>query len=233
MWNKIKKIYIGNNLVRPAWWKPWSNTLLYLPFNWNYNDESWKWTTLTLASGSIAYSTTTQWEQYANISSWVILSWLTSNFDINNWTNSQWVYLTSTWVVVWWYAWWPNQTSVPWSENNWYWTGIIFDSNAKILLFKWNWDIQTNVQITRNAWHNIIITQWSWTTKIYIDWTQQYSSSVTYSKRAEKIWLFANPYWTYPNKFTWRYDEFILEQWVWDLAQAKQYYNQTKSNYWL
>lgn len=55
MWNKIQRIYIGTNLVRPTW-KPNANTLLYLPLESDVVDKSGKsWRTFT--TSWISYTT--------------------------------------------------------------------------------------------------------------------------------------------------------------------------------
>ena len=53
MWYKVKKIYQWSNLVRPKW-KPWANTILYLPLKENSNDLSWNWNNGTATN--ITYS---------------------------------------------------------------------------------------------------------------------------------------------------------------------------------
>ena len=50
MWNKIQRIYIGTNQVRPVYkWEPWANTVAYYKFVNDINDYSWNGYNLTWA----------------------------------------------------------------------------------------------------------------------------------------------------------------------------------------
>ena len=54
---KVSSVYIWNwdstaTKVRPAWWTPWANTLVYLKLNWDALDSSWNWNNWTLPSSS-------------------------------------------------------------------------------------------------------------------------------------------------------------------------------------
>ena len=53
MWNKIQRIYVGSNLVRPKW-QPNANTWVYLPLNWDVKDYSWNGRNGSI-SGSFSY----------------------------------------------------------------------------------------------------------------------------------------------------------------------------------
>lgn len=207
------------------WWKPWANTLLYLPFNNNYNDESWNNNTMTLLDwSSPTYWTTSGWEKYATISNTKIWTYL-NDMDISTWTVSNWVYLTTTSLCVCWFYWWP--------ANEWaWWTWLILDANAKIVIFPYAWDIQTNVQITRNAWHNIVFTQWNWVTTVYVDWQSKYTRNWTFTESTKMFRLFKNPYKT-NDPFVWNRDEVIVENKVRTAEEISDYYNQTKADYWL
>jgi len=59
MWNKIQRIYVGQNLVRPKR-QPTSHTLLYCPLNENINDVTWNhtMTSVTWTYGGVTKDST-------------------------------------------------------------------------------------------------------------------------------------------------------------------------------
>lgn len=58
----IKKVMLGSTQIRPAWWTPWANTILYYSFDGNVNDLSWNWYNGTWHNGW-HYSTWIGWQQ--------------------------------------------------------------------------------------------------------------------------------------------------------------------------
>jgi len=214
-----KKIYIRVD----EHWQPWENTLLYMPFSWNYNDSMGNTVSLLYGS-SPTYSTTGQGEQYANISNsrlWTTIDWV----DINTWTNSIWLYKTSTTVdVIWYYG--GNTTG----QSRWG-TGM-FINNTRLTIFEYGWDVDTWVDITLNAWNNVVFTASNWTTKIYVNGALAATKSKTYNKRGNIFRMFYNPY-VAVNNYVWWADELIFENKVRTSDQVLNYYNLTKWNYWI
>ena len=83
---KIKRIYVGTNLVYPIW-KPSSNTQIYMPLNWNANDYSWNWKNGT--ASNITWDSWWKWwcASFNGSSSYISFPSLTttSNTTINCW----------------------------------------------------------------------------------------------------------------------------------------------------
>lgn len=211
------------------WWQPWANTVLYIPFSWNYNDQMWN--TMTLVQWSWpTYSTTTAGEQYGIMSkdNSRITTSLT-NLDINSWTvsvrlNWQEYYTFTSAAVVWWF----------WVGANYRWTGLLFGSEGsrEMIIFVWWGDIHTGQYMPQSTWTHICMTQWSWTTTIYMNGQSIYTTSHTYVKNNDVFGIINNPV-DYSDEYVWWIDEFIVEDLPWTATDVLNYYNQTKSNYWI
>lgn len=94
MWNKIQKIYIGSNLVRPKW-KPDSNVLAYYPFKDDTIDATWK-TTLswTMVQSWLGYKSTVSAsvlcsEQIQFRSFWINVGTYPTSWQPFIWSNSR------------------------------------------------------------------------------------------------------------------------------------------------
>ena len=216
MWNKIQRIYIGTNLVRPKW-HPWADTIAYYPLNstTTVNDQSGNNRNLT-KYWSCAFWTY-QWVDCAYLP-WNTSSYLTCDWDSNtypNFTISIWYYHIS------------NGTTY---NLVYFWSPWIFINTSNQPRFAWANGIPTTPTIT-NAWKHIVCTV-SWTTaKIYINgvaytWTRQTQYS-----------LGTNVKINYPTDSShyskWYLSEIIAESKVRSDTEVLNYYNQTKSNYWL
>jgi hypothetical protein len=226
MWNKIQRIYIGTQQVRPKR-HPWANTLLYMPLNWNttnYWTLWWSWTWNWTAS----YTTLSSWIQVANpwsnayiltpslsdtspltLQCWMLWHWLVRN-DSNNWTRN------FKQLLCWWttngYPTW-NYTNVAYFYNgSWYWTDIEKD------ITKWQ-------LVTLVYWNNWIY----W----YVNWVNFYSDSSKTSFVAKTQWFYIN-YDAHSSRYwNWKYSDLIIERKQRTAQEISDYYNQTKANYWL
>lgn len=216
-----------------SWWKPWTNTVLYLPLESNCNDYSWNWYNWTWNSASYTTSWTTKNVAYFN-GSYIDLS--TFRITEDNTTINVWVKSTSTntWQEIFdanasgsttsttyfWYNW-------PWNVSNQY--------GMQHAVPWWNYSIAyTSWWPFQNVWKNIcVVMNTSWI-KIYMNWILQSASSniswrMVWTPNAS-IWWRKN--WN-TNFFRWYISEFIWENKVWTDTEISNYYNQTKSNYWL
>ena len=188
------------------------------------------WNTMSLLYSSTAptYSTTSQWEKYANV--WWTAIWTTLNsLDIWTWTVSCWLYRTTSNLCVVWFYWWASTDS--WSES-WKWTWLILNTSNQLVIFVYWWDINTNVSISSGAWHNVILTQSNWTTSVIVDWQLKTTVSKTYTKSSWIFRFFSNPY-RLRDYYTWRVDEIICENRAWNQSDWTKYYNHAKTKYGL
>lgn len=204
-------------------WKPWANTLLYLPMTEDFNDHSQNHFTLTNSWVALE-------QNQANIPVWnfngsAYLSWANSSlFNFGDFHLGVWVKLSQikqsqfifagigSWNIFFWYRTysgdkigiWRNtvarDSTAQYSLNTGWWYYISYDRN---------W---TNLSISVNS--NVIGTL---TNNI------SYNTSWWYQIGNDGYWY--NIYWYM--------SELILESKARTAQEILDYYNQTKSNYWL
>ncbi len=221
MWNKIQKIYIGSNLVRPSvppLFTPWANTLLYMEFRGNYNDE--KWNTFTLTWNAPTYWATSSGEKYSIWESGTqlycsALSWFWWDCTVSCRINPT---SESIWRTI--FTYWDRSGS-----GYWYWLQMN-TSNRLYVYRRWgsSYRIDTNQTITSWVWTNIIMTHADRSTIIYINGTQVNSNTYNYSLWNSKLYIWS---------MIWSFDEFIMEDKTWTATEVSDYYNATKWYYWL
>ena len=201
-------------------WTPWANTLIYYKFDWNLNDSSWNnnnWT---------AWWTITYWTNYANLVSWyVTVPNLTYNntYTLSFWfkcTNlSQWTYIVDGLV--------PGYMFFRiWANGS---PKYIYASTD---VPSYSWEKQL-LNPADNNWH--LVTQTSnasWVT-YYLDWVQKATSS-SFSGSYTMNWMRIGRDWNWANNNPWLYAwHFIIENKARTATEISDYYNLTKSNYWL
>ena len=209
--------------------KPWTNTLLYLPLNWdlvdkssNQNNWTWWWTG--------AYSDIIPWSSkkcaYFNSNSYITLTtqpvvW-NPTFTHSCWfkTNSEWIWFMHDF---WYDNYWKRSTLCIFYVNNkrplqdTYWTDIYLWSATDSS--KWN------------TWLHLVYTyNWSWTHKFYINWTLYWSWSwnLTINSWNHK------EIWRRNQSVSWyMMSECIIEDKVRTDDEIQAYFNKTKSKYWI
>lgn len=215
--HEIKNIYIGE-----VTWKPWENTLVYYKLNWNANDESW--------NGNNGTASNITWDSWGDggcasfngSNSYISIPSLTtpSNTTINLRTKTT---MSAEWEFI------QLSTSTQSLELR------IISWKARLEL--WNnpySPYQLTGSKTINDWvrHNICVVK-NWTSyTVYVDWVQDTTgtSSFSISYTNNRVWLHTNGS-SIP--FNWLIDNMIIESSVWDSDYITNYYNSTKSNYWL
>lgn len=212
MWNKIQRIYIGTNQVRPPYWDytPTSNTLVYYRMKEDLNDYSWNNRNLT---GTVTFADN-KMTNTSTLSRTKILSGTTWAFTVSIWTRG-W----NTWGVSendsWWAQWfltakWVNQDNYNWNAIiNWSWrrsggtTAIGTNDDFLLLTFVYNWN-------NRKAYNNGVnfgtTTNCSWNLK---------TTATSFRVGA------------------WVWGQIIIEKWAWSVSDIQTYYNNSKWNYWL
>ncbi len=202
------------------WWvrEPWSNTVLYYPFNSDQTDHVW--------SSSLDTTGTQQTLGYSFSPSnraYVTNPPTTCRF-INIWI--KWV--SSSWNYVQWPSTYIGEVLYDFAhaKDNW---------NQKFQYKNWlnesiYWDA------VRPSSNVVATTTWPWYNMAY--WTD--GSKVVAYLNGSKVWETAvnNGLWTVTTMTLCRYwtfilSEFIGESAIWSDAEVLSYYNNTKSNYWL
>ena len=219
--HELKNAYIGE-----YGWKPWANTLLYMPLNWDTKDEvsgnngTWSWNT--------QYQTLSSWLKVANCDTWSYI--LTPSISMNTaLTLNVWMYHIS----------WDAIVRCDWQENprNFYqsaisptgaWWGWYYGST-----YYW-WGLDWT-----NWWKNIVLTCWSWWIDVYVNWTNIYHNwnITSFVWKTQQRWINVdqskNVWASWRIPWSWYYSNIIVENKVRTAQEISDYYNLTKSNYWL
>lgn len=226
MWYKLTGMYIGNQKIRPNGWKPWANTLLYLPLNSTdtYTDQSWN-SVVTTNNG------TTFWTNY-----WVDCGYFnSSNIQVTTFT------VPSAWTIL------------CWCYNTWtvWWDGHIIDigSSTRRLLTSYDewwpwywalsdWDLIRTTWFTyQNQWILYAFTFENGAQNLIIKWNSiDDSLPTTYS--FSSFTPTAMNVWNEWNNWATRYflgwmSNLIFEDKAWTATEINNYYDQTKWNYWI
>jgi len=216
----LKNAYIGEY----KGWKPWANTVAYYPLTDDFNDHKWTWT---------AYNLTNSWWSITTYG-WVkcaYYSWSTSvysqNTSISFWTTRTivfWGYLlnTGTAPVVWTWIYSYNSLS----------TRVVWYGGSKSSISNYQNYWLNGTSNVYWKWVNIVwISDWS-KMELYVNWQLEASwSNTLYAWSQLKIWWRLWGSWS--EHFTWYVNEIILEDKARTAQEVQDYYNQTKSNYWL
>ena len=227
MWYKVKRIYQWTNLVRPVW-KPNANTIAYYPLTSSTTTSDLSWNNRNLTNSWVTFGTY-KWVDcaYSNKTSYLTKSSFATN--LQNLTISAWVYYVwnnSSWdwnynQFVW--RWWGS------TENFWAYTENFYTPWRLVCSPWWFW----RFQLTNNSqWYNVVVTyNYSTTTAtMYVNGVAGTSNTSTNPPSWTNIWIGgkeSNHWWN------WWLSEFIVENKVWTLDEISNYYNQTKSKYWL
>ena len=210
------------------WWQPWANTIAYYPLDSTntVNDLSWNWYNLT-------NSWATFWTNYCEVNDTKYLYRDTSSDSRfvtwnNSITYSIWIKISSfNWNYNW-YPYWQGENS-----TNRVW-GLTMQSTSYWIDNWWyqQW-VQTSMYNNYTNWHLITtVYDSSITTKyLYLDWQLQVSKNQ--SINLSKNWLYV---WQDPIYSAWldaQISNLIVEDKERTAQEIQDYYNQTKSLYWI
>ena len=197
-------------------WKPWTNTVMYFPFETDQVDKVW------IASIPLSWTKQTLWYRFSSWSSMIAFSnvstelrFISFRMQFNSYSWAWWIqtphtyywdinysfvhndnnYLKKFWILYW-RSWTTNQWSPFWTTYNW-------SYNTRIYFAFWR----------------------DWTTaKAYINW--QLNWSITKTALPPLSWtafISAN--------MTWTYSKLIWEKTPRSESDIIKYYNKTKSLY--
>ena len=236
----LKNAYIGEV------WTPWSNTIMYLPLEKDWNDYSgnnhnltWNWTpTYTTSWGTknvLNLNGSTLWK-IAN------LSGTYTDYTFNVWCKP--TNITTTWQEIF-----DNTKSINdvpndsvyfnfnWTSQGWWKIDFAFQYRPNGWTNTYQ-NVYGTANRTANTWYNVVITSTSSWIKIYVNWTQIASNSTTWAIVLDSgynfIWgRYTNYTQVYNNRFIGYMSEFIFEDKTWTAQEISHYFDLTKSNYWL
>jgi len=232
---KIKKVYLGRRQIYPDWWSPGENTIAYYPFKEDFDDAS---------GNSTVKNLTNTWTPQLTTESWVLCAYYpTSAYSTRSWT--VWATATSRTIN----AWIKNASQTLDSYTIWVWHNDsygkwslqILTKNNTIQYNDWYWSTSTFANVS-TWWYNMIITQ-SWNTvKIYVNGTLQltttWQSTWLWATDPQMIRIAAKASWIYSgapedSNYTWYFSEVIIENKTRTEQEVSNYFNGTKSNYWI
>lgn len=227
MWYKIKKIMVGTQQVRPAGWTPWENTVLYLPLEDDTTDhsqynraitQSWA---VTKADIGYLFARPWSWENALKCSD--TIATLVWSFP---YTVSLWGKMQASWTAI---LFWGS------AYNQWWTNYLINSSNNKIRVGQepshlLNW---YDVNQIWNWWNYYTFIEYSNKSEVY----QNGQLVITDTAQSSRV-LPSFLWWIlqYPDSTsnTWMYwSNFIIENKARTAQEVADYYNSTKSNYWL
>ena len=228
--HELKNAYIG------YWWTPWSNTLAYYPLNstTTVNDQSWNGRNLT-NNNSVTFGTY-HWVDCADFNSYGDTLYNYSASWLPSWkvalTVSVWVYYSSVRS-----GYWEALFSI-WNTNHHAFVATKDSGNNKLSVTDYGDSIYTSFTPSTWQWRNMVFTAEadSNTWKVYINGVEQTTSWAV----SNYAWLSGTNFringFFWDNSWLWiigNMSEFIFENKTWNATQVADYYNSTKSNYWI
>lgn len=219
-----------HNWVKYEWGKvtpfiPWANTIAYFPFETDTLDHSWKWVTLSstqyFSKGSIWYtrsasqwsSPTYIWASFTNSNAKLISLW----YKINS--------VTTTWVTaianLQKYG---DVSYYPWHQDSTLrWKIVAFSNSLYAVWWSMSWP-------SINAWHHLVVMYDGTAIKVAIDWvvTTLYNWAwYNFGDTVMLIWTWS--YWSSNVEMS----NAIIESQPRTAQKITNYYQKTKSKYWL
>lgn len=228
----VKEVYVWTTKVRPSGWQPWANTYIYYPLTSDLKDVMWNWNTWTM-HWTCTFSSATG--IYVTGESWNYVTWL--SIGINNRS----VFTLNVWIKPNAYAYFNNVRCLLWNDARW--------NDWFSLKLEWRWPSQwfypalasgssqmfSNSSVTAWwSWKNVCITRdSSGNYKYYINWTVSQTWSGGVPNNYSELWLwYSNSYGT-SRWATLNIKDYIVETVARNATEVSDYYNLTKSNYWL
>ena len=248
-WQKIIKFMYGNRAIRPKPPKgrePWANTVLYVPMTEDLLDHSWNNRTVTNNWVTISNKLWVfNWSSYLDLGndSWtynVNLNTISVWFKWNGGGSKDNCIIGKSEYYMRWHTYWQYQISIHEEDRHltaWWMNGT--DYNAHPLNFRTSsWGSPTLWPVAQaNKWYHLVLTR-DWNTKkAYIDWVLVATEDNTdntnsnWNNKHLRIWSFER--YNYDSYFNWNISRVILENKVRTAQEVLDYYNSTKSLYWI
>lgn len=240
----ISKVFLWDTQVRPSgwgWWQPWANTLLYLPLESNFVDQSWQATTRVFTTSSVSYTTVGGVSSVHIGSSW----WakLTTPYPLQPDNTkpisaSIWLYITAAYA--------PRRMMWDIAARNWNRQQFCIIKNtttARLNVYDDHTDSNyatLEAPLTINQRNHLAYTITSSESKLYLNW--QLADSWAWNPKPWWLWpysrdksqsILCNRSSGYTDWLNWNAREIIMEEVVWSAQDVLNYYNQTKWDFWI
>ena len=229
----------SSQITTDFWWKPTANTLARYKLETDANDYSWNWRNLTNNNVSFV---TQSWVKSAYFT-WSASSPLTQLTYSNFYNLSSWDYTINFRAyklpqASWWSEYGDRYAIWMWSFNNSYkWWSMILEYDDNRLRFAfWYDDCDSDI----NPWNqrvNIWVKFKKSTNQqfIYVNWVLRNSRTTTYTHSLKVlnlcIWWRAS--WNTDNNWKWYLSKIIFEKVWWSDSEFLEYFNKTRSKYWI
>lgn len=204
-------------------WVPCENTIAYFPFKEDALDK--------VGSRSLTINDCAVSNWVMNINSQASYMLLSSTIWGSQITGSVWYYYwaLSTW---WWWNtlfaknWWTyHHILMPATTNNWTVWNIGFYSS---------WWYPSSKVLELWKWYHIVFVK-NWTNeKIYVNAELVLDSNSSFDNNSQPLWIISSYNTSGWNQWAqWKMSELFFEDKLWNINEITDYYNLTKSNYWL
>lgn len=226
--SQVSKVFVWDTQVRPSWWQPWANTLLYMPLNS---------TDLATDQSGNNVQTNNNWVTFWTYQ-WVDCGY----FNRNNITVSPFAIPADVTVLcrcynTWYYV--SNQDGKIFdTRGNWQQTILCYSNNDNGWYYAYipwpvaSWDQHQNEWIlvclvVDNLWNATLYTKWANSdTTNTVTWAQTWFTPTTMN-----VWN-EHDDWA-PRYFLGWMSELIVESKSWTRQEYLDYFDQTKANYWI
>jgi hypothetical protein len=220
---------IFNTEYKSYWeWKPWANTLVYIPMEADLIDHSWKGVSVTNNNVSIVSNQASIWVWYFN---W---NWYLS---IPKGSNILWNIFTISWYGK--ISGWPTYSAIFWTVNSSYWwLTVQYEWTALYASSAVNsWDLIGDITVftKNNVWEHYVLVRNLTNWELYKNWVKVWTST-SWNWNIVQNWnaSYIGRNWASSQaNITWYLSNFIIESTARTADEILAYYNQTKSNYWL
>jgi len=212
-----------------GWWQPWVNTIARWKLDWDTTDSVNNVYDMADRVWSMSYWTLSWWEQYWIFDGNTVLV----STSVPTWTKgtmSAWIYKSSTaeWIILW--------QCTDTNNSDAYVTSIVKQDQLTFWIPWWP-DKSRSYTMSLNTWHHVVFTQ-DWTNlSVYVDWVQLWTEAQSgwfnyHNWNILCIWGQARGTQSY-GKLTWNLSNVIIESEARSLSDIQNYYDQTKSLYWI
>lgn len=201
-----------------------ANTLARYKLETDWNDYSWNrrnltnsWVSFTSLNGVNCAYFNSNWYLYRSQS---LFTW-NPTFTFNVWLRRS---STTTYAQ--------NIVAIWASESTNSFIMWMYDNTN--ILYTWWWTNDRNTWYTPplNTWVNLWVSYQNNVIKVYINWAEIYSSTLTpFTISSSSTYLWTWTKWSSWTKLYWYLSQAIFENRAWSSSDFLKYYNHTKSDY--
>ena len=217
---KIKKVYLGRRQIYPDWeWEPGENTVFYIKWEWDIKDY---WPNNYQFTNNLVTIT----DDYLNFPGTSKNRLINTTASIpQTYTFNARLYITWVWTSISPRIIAPNSNDSAVATYRWsWWTLYTVSYNNRA----YNWPV-----LPTNTWINFVVTRVQWgQSKIYVNAVNsdtETSASINYGTWIV-LWC---KYASDRDSYQGRMARIILENKEWTAQEVADYFDQTKSKYWL